>query len=74
MKELTKYLTQKEDKGMDISDLDKRIDTIIAACSQTLTSTFDRVHGGFGSAPKFPRPSELHALLGNYLRLQVSHT
>ena len=74
MKELTKYLTQKEEKTVDVSDLDKRIDTFIAACSQTLTNTFDRVHGGFGNAPKFPRPSELHALLGNYLRLQVRHT
>ena len=37
----------------------------------TFAQTFDRRHGGFGGAPKFPRPSELfflleaHALTGN---------
>src|SRR5690606_21308478 len=29
---------------------------------------FDRRHGGFGSAPKFPRPSELLFLLGGHAR------
>lgn len=30
---------------------------------KAFTSTFDRRHGGFGGAPKFPRPSELTFLL-----------
>jgi len=30
--------------------------------------TFDHVHGGFGSAPKFPRPCELLFLLREYAR------
>jgi uncharacterized protein YyaL (SSP411 family) len=34
------------------------IDAGVASFAQT----FDRRHGGFGGAPKFPRPSELHFL------------
>lgn len=32
------------------------------------TSSFDRRHGGFGGAPKFPRPSELFFLLREHAR------
>ncbi len=38
------------------------LDTAFAAYAQT----FDRRHGGFGGAPKFPRPSELLLLLHAY--------
>jgi uncharacterized protein len=34
--------------------------------------TFDRRHGGFGDAPKFPRPSELLLLLREYARTRAS--
>jgi uncharacterized protein YyaL (SSP411 family) len=34
--------------------------------------TFDTRHGGFGEAPKFPRPAELLFLLREYARRQVS--
>jgi hypothetical protein len=33
-----------------------------------LASSFDPVHGGFGGAPKFPRPSDLEFLLRAHLR------
>ena len=32
------------------------------------TASFDRAHGGFGDAPKFPRPSELLFLLREHAR------
>jgi uncharacterized protein len=35
---------------------------------------FDRRHGGFGDAPKFPRPSELLFLLREYARRQAGGT
>jgi uncharacterized protein YyaL (SSP411 family) len=35
----------------------------LATGVETLAQTFDRQHGGFGDAPKFPRPSELLFLL-----------
>jgi len=42
-------------------------DALVAACRQ-FGSAFDRVHGGFGGAPKFPRPSELLLLLAEWRR------
>ena len=33
------------------------------------TERFDPQHGGFGAAPKFPRPSELLFMLGEYHRV-----
>ena len=35
---------------------------------------FDRRHGGFGDAPKFPRPSEILFLLREYARRQTGGT
>ncbi len=35
---------------------------------QSLTRTFDRTHGGFGSAPKFPQPMTYDFLLRAYYR------
>jgi uncharacterized protein YyaL (SSP411 family) len=35
---------------------------------KTFRDAFDRTYGGFGSAPKFPRPSELLFLLREYAR------
>ena len=40
-----------------------------AAAASTLTSSFDRVNGGWGQAPKFPQPMALEFLLARY----VSH-
>jgi uncharacterized protein YyaL (SSP411 family) len=39
-----------------------------AAALSELTRTFDRVNGGFGSAPKFPHPFELDFCLRTYAR------
>jgi uncharacterized protein YyaL (SSP411 family) len=36
----------------------------LAAAEQALARTFDRRHGGFGGAPKFPHPTDLAFLLG----------
>ena len=36
---------------------------------ETLISSFDKVHGGFGSAPKFPRCTNLKLLLDNHQKL-----
>lgn len=38
-------------------------DAAIAACARSLEGRYDSVHGGFGGAPKFPRPSEINLLL-----------
>ncbi|TRZ93912.1 MAG: thioredoxin domain-containing protein [Rhodocyclaceae bacterium] len=35
----------------------------LAGAEQSLTRTFDRTHGGFGGAPKFPHPTDLAFLL-----------
>jgi uncharacterized protein YyaL (SSP411 family) len=35
----------------------------LAAAAESLTRSFDRKHGGFGTAPKFPHPTELAFLL-----------
>ena len=40
-----------------------------AAAATALTSSFDRVNGGWGQAPKFPQPMALEFLLARY----VSH-
>ncbi len=40
----------------------------IDACAAALEKRFDARHGGFGGAPKFPRPSELSLLLVKALR------
>ncbi|HQF38281.1 MAG TPA: thioredoxin domain-containing protein [Opitutaceae bacterium] len=36
--------------------------TAIARCLRYLGEQFDRTHGGFGGAPKFPRPANLNLL------------
>ena len=42
------------------------------SCSQMLTARYDDRLGGFGKAPKFPRPSELNLLLVQHLRKQAA--
>ena len=43
------------------------LDSVKASVAQ-FAAAFDRRHGGFGDAPKFPRPSELFFLLRAYAR------
>lgn len=40
------------------------------SCAHLLSQRFDEASGGFGNAPKFPRPAELNALLANHQRGQ----
>ena len=41
---------------------------VLARIAAQFKSAFDRRHGGFGNAPKFPRPSELLFLLREHAR------
>jgi hypothetical protein len=41
---------------------------IVAAIEKSASSMFDRQHGGFGQAPKFPHPSALDLLIEQYSR------
>ncbi len=41
-------------------------DDLPAEASKQLATAFDRAYGGFGMAPKFPRPVVLYFLLRNY--------
>jgi hypothetical protein len=40
----------------------------LAACYSALRNSFDSTHGGFGGAPKFPRPVVLNFLFRHYHR------
>lgn len=51
------------------SPVDSDIMKAIDSCVASLTSRFDPDNGGFSSAPKFPRPSELAILMAQYIRL-----
>ncbi len=52
------------------SDSDALDVTPLAAALRELEQHFDRQHGGFGHAPKFPHPSSLDFLLRTAQRLQ----
>ncbi|MFO7693023.1 MAG: thioredoxin domain-containing protein, partial [Vicinamibacterales bacterium] len=41
---------------------------VLASAVREFESAFDRLHAGFGSAPKFPRPAELLFLLREFRR------
>lgn len=40
----------------------------IDKCARQLASRFDAENGGFGGAPKFPRPAEINLLLCDHTR------
>ena len=40
--------------------------TLLDAAFESLQQSFDAVHGGFGSAPKFPHPTEIEFCLQRY--------
>eukprot|EP00252_Welwitschia_mirabilis_P015079 TRINITY_DN33217_c0_g1_i1.p1 TRINITY_DN33217_c0_g1~~TRINITY_DN33217_c0_g1_i1.p1 ORF type:complete len:827 (+),score=171.94 TRINITY_DN33217_c0_g1_i1:212-2482(+) len=42
----------------------------VKLCAEQLAKNFDSEHGGFGSAPKFPRPVEIRLMFHRYRRLQ----
>lgn len=41
--------------------------TALGQCAEMLSQRFDSARGGFGGAPKFPRPCEINALLAQHL-------
>jgi uncharacterized protein len=55
-------------------------DSVMQAAYQEFASSFDKVHGGFGPAPKFPAPHNLSFLLrywkrtGNNIALEMVET
>jgi uncharacterized protein YyaL (SSP411 family) len=55
-------LTQAVRTTIPPAETDAGIDTIARAVD-TLASSFDWEHGGFGGAPKFPQPSDLELLV-----------
>ena len=42
------------------------------SCSQMMAARYDETLGGFGGAPKFPRPSEMNLLLVQHLRAKAA--
>ena len=46
----------------------KQMSTYLESCYQAFASKFDATLGGFGNAPKFPRPVEMNALFRYYYR------
>jgi uncharacterized protein YyaL (SSP411 family) len=61
-------------KGVTGTDGRSRAETVVAGVDaldvavEQYQTAFDRRHGGFGNAPKFPRPSELLLLLREHAR------
>ncbi|KAH9328379.1 hypothetical protein KI387_000487, partial [Taxus chinensis] len=44
----------------------------VELCANQLAKSYDSKYGGFGSAPKFPRPVEIQLMLQRYKRLDQS--
>lgn len=42
------------------------------SCAQMMAARYDERLGGFGSAPKFPRPAEMNLLLVQHLRAKAA--
>lgn len=51
---------------------DEQARKAIDSCAQMLISRYDEERGGFGSSPKFPRPSELNLLLVKHIRAKAA--
>ncbi len=58
------------DEPVSADSADRRVAGVetLAAGVEQFEQTFDSTHGGFGRAPKFPRPAELLFLLREYWR------
>lgn len=59
-------------KGGQQSLSDSQAETAMDSCTQMLAARYDHKLGGFGNAPKFPRPSELNLLLVHHIRAAAS--
>src|SRR5579871_1157335 len=64
---LTELERHADDGGRHAGALDKGI---LDSCYHFFRRTFDQTHGGFGDAPKFPRPAVLNFLLRYYHRTE----
>lgn len=56
------------DESLEDSEAVKSIEV----CARALEDRYDEVFGGFGEAPKFPRPAELNLLLTQHLRAKAA--
>jgi uncharacterized protein YyaL (SSP411 family) len=66
--EITKRLEELAAGERSSTSADIASDQALASTLRQFTSTFDARRGGFGEAPKFPRPSELLFLLREHAR------
>ena len=72
----SRAILQAVQRGAEITDHDlpsisrtaesNRYSKLADLCFERLSNSFDEIHGGFGSAPKFPRPAVLEFLLYYY--------
>ena len=56
-----------------VDDVSK-LEPLVSGAAQSLGQTFDPVWGGFGGAPKFPRPSDFGLLLRHWHRTGDEHS
>jgi uncharacterized protein YyaL (SSP411 family) len=47
--------------------------TVIDAIAESARNMFDKVNGGFGSAPKFPHPAALDLVMDQYVRTRTGN-
>ena len=64
---ITAYLAQASEFADTAERSPLSIDTLVNA-TQNIARTYDRTHGGWGSAPKFPQPLALEFLLRRYVQ------
>lgn len=70
MSKIAQFISEQEDDEAGASrEADGGGTAVLAKCVQQLHKRFDRQLGGFGPAPKFPRPCEINSLLAAYLHL-----
>ena len=62
--EVAKYLKSTVEKSASPGDPEEMTES----AQRVFEKSYDRLHGGFGSAPKFPRPIALEFLLRHYHR------
>lgn len=63
--QITAHLRQESEHSQEHAVLDSHL---LAHARARLAASFDSVHGGFGRAPKFPRPMDLQVLLRAWAR------
>jgi len=69
MRQLGEIISSRASGSGDAGDTVEELAKSISYCANSFEHRFDSRLGGFGSAPKFPRPSELLVLMTEYARL-----